>query len=132
MNLNLRNHCTVLRLDDDALGHTGCFIGFTVEGNTIDNVLKFKRTGIFADDDTIEWVPLSDCVVLLDEVAITEVQYTTIRNVKSRQDNVGLWIAETDLGQVADNHLALLVVIIGERYGTELIELQLCVVLRND
>ena len=69
-----RNLRLVLRVGDDLLGKTCCFVGLGTECDALDDVVEAQRTCIFCNDDSVERVPLGDEVALLHEVALLEVE----------------------------------------------------------
>ena len=69
-----RNLRLVLRVGDDLLGKTCCFVGIGTEGNTLNNVVEAERTCILCNDDSVERVPLGNEVALLNYVALLEVE----------------------------------------------------------
>jgi hypothetical protein len=67
-----RYHRTVLRLDDDMLGHACRIIGLSLIGRALDEVVKANLTSELRNDDSIEWVPLSYHIATLNGLTILE------------------------------------------------------------
>ena len=84
LNVNGWNYVMVFRFDDNALRHTRSLVGLSLIGSTLGNVVETEFTGILADDNGIERIPLTDKVAFLDRVTGLEVERTTIRNVFSK------------------------------------------------
>ena len=127
-----RNLRLVLGLGDNLLGQTGRIVGFGVEGDAFNDILELQCSGIFGDDNGIEWVPFGHQVALFHAIALFEVERRTVGNIERAQNNLGIRVDEAYFGQSAHDHLALLVVLIGERNGANLVEFDLSVVLCND
>ena len=81
-NVYSRNLCTILRISNDLFGHTGCIIGLSTEGDITLYIVELNLTSVFADDNGVEWVPLSNTIALLNLGSILEIERRTIRYVK--------------------------------------------------
>ena len=119
----------VLRLGDDALHKTRSFIGLGTVGDAINNIAQMDLTLILADNDRVERIPLTDQIALLHLVALLEVERGTIGDILRREHDVRIDIDKADLAQTADNHAASLLLIINEGNSTQLVKLQLAIVL---
>ena len=69
-----RNLQFIARLGDNLFGQTSSIVGLGTEGNTLDDVVELQRTSILSNDNSIEGVPLSNPVALLNGIAILEIE----------------------------------------------------------
>jgi len=67
-----RYHRTVLRLDDDVLGHACRVVGLSLVGRALDEVVETNLTSELRNDDSIEWVPLGYHIATLNGIATLE------------------------------------------------------------
>ena len=122
-----RNLGVVFGVGDDFLGHTRCLVGLSLKGCTLDDIVEFQLTSIFRHDDSIEWIPLGDEIAPLHLFTLLEIERTTVWHVERREDDARVRIDKTNLGKVADHHLAytfLLTHFLYEWYGVKFVKFQ--------
>ena len=65
---------TVFRFCNDFLCQTCGFISLSTEGDTFDDIVELKTTGILGHDNGIERIPLGNLIALLHLVTSMEVE----------------------------------------------------------
>ena len=94
--------------------------------------MQTEHTCVFADNNSVEWVPTTNEVVLFHLIATLEVEHATVRNTFGQEDNTCVDVDEANFCQTADNLLTLAVFVVNKWNGTEFVELYLAIVLGND
>ena len=116
----------VFRLDDNHLALVGCLINLVAIGNTLDEVLVFQAATHLADDNSVEWVPLTNHVTLLEHVAWLEEHLRTIDDIGAGEHHVGVRIHDSHLGHTTNHDVVT--VLIGN--GAKLVNLETTIILR--
>ena len=125
---------TVFRLDDNLVFETGLFVEVDAVGDVLNEVLIFDAAADFADDNCVEGVPFADDVAFLDNVAVFEEEFRTVRDVGVGEHHACVGVHDTHFGETADNHLNVLSVradFVGGN-GAEFVDFEFTVVARGD
>ncbi len=92
---------TVLRLSYDLILETCIAVGLNLEGITLDDFLITHVTSLFADDDGVEWVPLSNDIALLDYSTALKEELRTVTDGSSSKGQTCVDILDTHFGHTA-------------------------------
>ncbi len=119
---------TVLRLDDDFLAEVGALVALRAERHALFHILEADLTTLFRNDNGVEGVPFANHVANLHGVAVLEIEFRTVRDVSSGQDDPGFGLDNTHLSHTAYNDANTILVL--DR--TELVDLKFAVVAGSD
>ena len=113
--------CTVLGFSDDEVAKTCCLVDFHTVSETFLDTLKLSHTVKLCYDDRVEWIPVSDNLASLHNVAWHVVEISAIRHRHCREDDIGVDIHKSELSQSTYDNLRIRVIRSGSVHCTELI-----------
>ena len=101
----------VLRLltgfDDDAILVTGLFVRFHTVCHVFDQVLERNLTGHFRNNHGIVRIPIGNQRTSLDFRTRIYIQRSPVRNIRSRQNRLGVRVNDTEFCGTPDYHFML-------------------------
>ena len=114
----------ILRLDDHLLTETGLLIELVTVGNVFDDIFEGNFTIVFRNDNGVVWIPFADQVALLDDIAVVHIKGRTVLQVVGIENDIGVDIDDTHLGETADNHLDLFACIVLALNRTQIVDFE--------
>ena len=108
--LNFRNHCAVLRFDDNLFAVAGSFFVIFLECYAFHEVHIVNLTGVFRNNYGVEWVPFANQVALLHCRTRSYEQLRTVNDVTTCEHHLSVRLDDAHFCHTADYYIFVLLI----------------------